>query len=462
MTAPVARPRTGRSRSTALVVAVCIAIAVASLAVPAALAYDAWAWLVWGRAIAALALDTTAGPSWKPLPVVFTTVFSVAGAAAPALWLVLTRTAGLLALVAAYRLAARFAGTVGGVVAAALLFVSPDGDPRYLRLMLEGHTGPLSAALTLWAVECHLAERRVAAFLLGVVLALDRPEAWPFVFGYGIWLWRREPRARWLATAMGALVLFLWFAPDWWGSGSPLHGADAAQVVADDSRRFVDALVRVADVVAAPAWLLAAFAVVDGRRRGEQALVGMAGLAGAWFVLVVAMSATLGYAALSRFLLPGAALVCVLAGVGSVRLWEWIATRSSRALATGALVALVMPFVIIRLVGIGHVVTEVRERDEVVTALDLAVTQAGGRDAVLRCGLVAIDDLGVPRVALAWKLDVPIRDVRRPGRQEAVTFLSTRPPVDGTLLRPRRPLPGDVLARTARWKVVAPGCAPNR
>ena len=38
--------------------------------------YDPWAWIIWGREVAHLDLVTTTGPSWKPLPVIFTTPFS--------------------------------------------------------------------------------------------------------------------------------------------------------------------------------------------------------------------------------------------------------------------------------------------------------------------------------------------------------------------------------------------------
>ena len=52
----------------------------ASLALPATLGYDAWAWTVWGRQLAHLDLATTAGPSFKPLPVLVLAPLSVLGA----------------------------------------------------------------------------------------------------------------------------------------------------------------------------------------------------------------------------------------------------------------------------------------------------------------------------------------------------------------------------------------------
>ena len=133
--------------------AVCLAVAVALLAVTATLAYDPWAWLVWGRELGDLELDTTGGPSWKPLPVLVATVVAPFGDAAPVVWLVLARTVGLLSVLAVYRLAERLAGRVAGVLAAALLVLTPDTGPRFVRLVLEGHSAPVTAGLAAWAAE---------------------------------------------------------------------------------------------------------------------------------------------------------------------------------------------------------------------------------------------------------------------------------------------------------------------
>src|SRR5215210_5040365 len=103
----------------------CIALAVISLLIPSSPTTDPWGWIVWGREVAGLDLNTGLGgaPSWKPLPVMFTTVFSLAGDAAPQLWLVASRAAGLVALVLAFVLGRRLAATVAGVVAAVCLFL---------------------------------------------------------------------------------------------------------------------------------------------------------------------------------------------------------------------------------------------------------------------------------------------------------------------------------------------------
>ncbi|MGH8939323.1 MAG: hypothetical protein ACRDV2_08225, partial [Actinomycetes bacterium] len=140
--------------------------------------YDPWAWLVWGREVTRGQLSTDGGPTWKPLPVLVTTVLAAFGDAAPALWLVLARAGGLFAMVLTYRLAARFAGPVAGAVAFLALLLTPDGDSRWIRHLLQGNVEPLTVGLCLWAVQRHLDHRRGQAVLLGCMAGLLRPEIW--------------------------------------------------------------------------------------------------------------------------------------------------------------------------------------------------------------------------------------------------------------------------------------------
>src|SRR4051812_49792069 len=68
------------------------------------------------------------GSSWKPLPVLFTAPFSVFGDAAPQLWILVVRAGALLAVLFAFRVASRLAGTAarGGGGGAPLV---PAGAP---------------------------------------------------------------------------------------------------------------------------------------------------------------------------------------------------------------------------------------------------------------------------------------------------------------------------------------------
>ena len=57
-----------------------------SLLLPSAPTYDPIAWLIWGREIAHLDLSTVHGPSWKPLPVIVTTITAPLGEASLYIW----------------------------------------------------------------------------------------------------------------------------------------------------------------------------------------------------------------------------------------------------------------------------------------------------------------------------------------------------------------------------------------
>src|SRR3954469_4760635 len=154
------------------------------------------AWLVWGREIAHLDLSTVDGPSWKPLPVAFTTVFSFAGGAAPALGLVGARAGTLLGAVLAYRIAARLAGAAAGVIAVAALVLSRG----WFWSDWIGYSEGLLLALVLWAVDRCVDGGHGQARVLGFLATLLRPEVWPFAAGYGIWLCLRDPATRRLSV----------------------------------------------------------------------------------------------------------------------------------------------------------------------------------------------------------------------------------------------------------------------
>ncbi len=83
---------------------VALAIGGLSLLIPSTPSYDPWAWIVWGREIVHLKLHTLGGPSWKPLPMIFTTLFAPFGQAEPNLWLVIARAGAFSAVVMVFRL----------------------------------------------------------------------------------------------------------------------------------------------------------------------------------------------------------------------------------------------------------------------------------------------------------------------------------------------------------------------
>lgn len=412
------RPPAGRGMRTGPILAACLALAALSLLVPVAPAYDAWGWLVWGREVAGLELDTTAGPSWKPFPVLFTTVFSLFGGAAPELWLVIGRAGALLALVLVYRLASRLAGPVAGAIAAPLLLLTPSEEARLIRHIGQGNVEPLLVALVLWALERHLDGHRGHALALGTCAAFVRPEAWPFLALYGLWLWAAEPRLRPFVAGAAALVPVLWFGGDWWGSGDPFTGGERAQVAGDLSvgGRVELAASTTFQVVMVPVWVSAAVAVALAARARDRLVPLLAAAALAWLAIVAAMTITLGYAALPRFLDPAAALLCVLAGVGAVGAVRSASRRRLRFALAAVLVAASLPFALPRIAALGDQVDVLAERTRLQTELRTAAREAGGAPRVLSCGQVAVDmaeEAIESPVALAWELAAPFDRVSR-------------------------------------------------
>src|SRR3954449_3763796 len=91
--APVTRLR--EAPALPLLVLGCVVLAALSLILPSPPGKGPWSWIIWGREVAHLDPDTMSGSSWKPLPVLFTTVFSLFGdSVAPGLWLVVVRAGG--------------------------------------------------------------------------------------------------------------------------------------------------------------------------------------------------------------------------------------------------------------------------------------------------------------------------------------------------------------------------------
>lgn len=455
-----ARP-TGRRGASVGVAAGCVALATISLVVPASIAFDPWAWLVWGRELTELSLDTTGGPSWKPLPVLVAALLAPFGDLAPALWLVVARTAGLLAIVLTYRLAARFAGPVAGVLAGGALLLTPDGGPRFLRLLLEGHSATVEVLLVLWAFESHLDGHRRRALLVGTAMALLRPEAWPFLGVYGLWLWWRAPDLRHVLVAAAAAIPVLWFGADWWGSGDPWHGAAAAQVISEPiGERFLRSLDHVAKAVVAPAWVAAAVAIVSARRRHEVPLLVLGAGAVAWASIVVVMSTVLGYAALSRFLLPASAAVCVLAGIGAVRAVHAARGHAARTAVLVLVVLASLPLVGPRVLAFDGLFDGIGDRARSEAQLEEAIAAAGGPVVVRGCDQVVVERSTLPQAALAWRLDLPLSALQRaPGQGPRVSVLRVGSAEHRRLEATSAAV--EELGRSEDWVVVAVQCTPS-
>lgn len=441
----------------------CLVLAIVSLLWHATPGFDPWMWSLWGRDLARLHLDTSMVVAWKPLPVLTIAPLAAVGLPAPEAWLVVARAGGLLAVVAAHRLATRVAGPWAGVVAGIALVLSPAVDGRFLRLVLQGSIEPLVAALCLLAVEAHLDRRRRTTVLLLTGAALARPEVWGLLVLYALWQWVRDPALRpWLvATVVG--VPAVWLGGDWLGSGDPLTGATRAQVLDAQAERARQAVVATTRTVAVPVWVAAAVGTATALRRREPALVVLVTAAVGWIAVVGAMALFLGYAALGRFLLPAAAALCVVAGVGAVRLVGRVGgRRRHRVLAAAALVALTVPFavpIVDMALGDEGVALTTR-RAALAEDADRIVAAIGGRDTIVACGALGVgtgSDFGVLWPAIAYKLDVPLRAVQRPlASERGIALLLSHQRAARRLAEPGSG--AVVLARTEHWTAFGVGC----
>jgi hypothetical protein len=402
-----ARPRAG-GNGVLLIVLGCLLLAVLAHLLPAGPTYDPWAWISWGREITEWNLDTRTGPSWKPLPVLFTTPFALAGdSAAPELWLVIAQAGGLLAFAFTYRLAARLAGWPAGLIAAGGLVLADE----FIRNFARGNSEGLLVGLCLWAIERHLDGHRRQAFLLGVAAGLLRPELWPFLLLYGLWLMWTDPRTRLLVLGCGALTLVLWFVPEYLGSGDFFRAASRAREPNPDSAAFADipfleTFRRSASVLMVPLLLGAVIALVRAWLARDRLRLLLGGIAAALMAAVAAMTQA-GFAGNLRYVALPAALVCVLAGAGWVDLVRDAAARFGRAWA-GALAAVLLaaaaPFVAADVDKLGFDLDVVRAESELYDRLPPIVAKSGGAEALLRCGPVYAPPFEVQ--AVAWAMHV--------------------------------------------------------
>jgi hypothetical protein len=454
-----------------LLVLGCFVLAALSLAGPSVPTQDSWSWIVWGREVAHLSLDTTAGSSWKPLPVLFTTPFSLFGSIAPELWLLVARAGGLLAVLFAYRIAARLAGPALGVVAGVVAAVSM-ASADWARYLAHGNVEPLSAGLVLGAIDRHLDGHRVQAAALGTLAALGRPELFPFLLVYAIWVLRRREARAAPVIALLLVVPVLWLGGDWWGSGDPFSGGKKAGGFSERQTHRIEAVKRKhaagkglsasaqpsfgntlkggSNILIIPVEVLALAGIVLAWRRRRRAGLVLGGGA-LVLTLVVALMVPLGFGGSPRFMFPAAGVVCVLAGLAVAWLLELARTRPLQLAAAGTLVAVSIPSAVIRAGTDRDRIHDVRLRTQLQDNLDRAVARAGGGSHVRALGHARVN----PSFAhqLAWDLDVH-QDEVGPLRYPAVIFQGPQTRVSPGA-KPRVPRFGVTTKRVASvsgWK----------
>ncbi len=335
---------------------------------------------------------------------------SLLAGAAPEAWLVVARTGGLLGLVFAFRLGKRLHSPVAGVLAAVALLLIPG----LFREVAIGGELSLLVPLVLGATDRHLAGRRTQAVVLGLAAALLRSEVWPFLGLYGLWAWHTRTVDRRVVAAIFLSLPVLWFVPDWVTLGDPLHAAEVARASTEArtsaliDQPVLEVMERAYRLLPLSLHALAVAAVAVAVARHQWTAVVLAGAAAGWVVLVAVMTALGGYPGLSRFLVPAAALVCVLAAVGAASLVELAGPRLG-LLAAGVLLVALLPAGAHRVEGIADEARGAATWDRVAGDLAGAVRVAGGAERVA-CRRPIVNH--ATQTELAWLLHLPIAAVR--------------------------------------------------
>jgi hypothetical protein len=494
---------------------VCLAVGALSLLIPSTPSYDPWSWLVWSREIVhGQLIITTGGTSWKPLPMIFTIPFALFGGAAPFLWLVVARAGALAAVIMVFRLAFRLTRRVGGLfgepdaglsrsaalapallagcIGAVSLGLSASGG--FVSSNALGYSEGLATALLLVAIECILDGRLRAAFFVALLVALDRPEIWLFWAPLGLWLLWRDPGMRAWVVASAGLVLLAWFLPVKLGCGSftcsvsrAVHPRSNSLAFAHDP--FVAELKQAAwptmllriKVVAALLVLASVLLLARARSRGEavwspanraRTIVGLLGLAGlAWFV-VIAIMTQIGFSGNNRYLVLGSALVdtcgAVAYGWAATELWALVRRRRGRAATTGgggatirwasaALLALVFAFgpnwIGQNLISIPRTHGSLVYQAHLRQGMAALVARAGGAGRLLACGSVMTEGFQVPLVA--WTLGVATTRVEGPPTNGGAKYAEPAEDAPNVILQTRDTRSASLLPLLSTWPSVA-------
>jgi hypothetical protein len=497
-----AAPRLTPGRLYAGLAALTLALGALSLLAPSTPSYDPWSWMLWAREIVhGHLVITTSGTSWKPLPMIFTIPFALLGSrVAPDLWLVVARAGAIAAVLMAFRLAYRLVAdlaaerldrdrglavrapaVLAGMVALVALGFAARG--AYITDNGLGYSDALAAALALVAIDCVLDRRHRAAFLVGFLVALDRPEIWLFWVPYGLWLARRDRSMRTLVAVCFTLQPLAWFVPVYLGSGH--FGSSITRATnpranslayasdpfwAELSKAALPTIMLRIKLMAALFVIAAGAATWRARRRGAappgasgRALsaavaIGLGGLA--WFTVIAVMT-QIGFSGNNRYLVLGAALVDVCGAVGFGCLAIGVAAVLTRAphgdgaglrraaLAGTAATAVVFALLPAWIQGSDFVALPKLHRAllyqaRLRTDLGRAIALVGGRDRLLACGSVMVEGFQVPMVAYA--LDVPTTRVLAP------PALATDPgPEPDTILQTRATQSSGLLPRVQDW-----------
>jgi hypothetical protein len=401
----------------ALVCVVLAALAVVSVqGIGASPAYDPYGWLDWGWMTIHSHLDLDSAPSWKPFTYFFTLPYALFGHLAVKMWMV-TETgvtfggpfvAGRIAYKLVYdRTEQRWPARLAAIAAGVCLFTLTE----YWKYWVTSQSDPMMTTVFLLFVDCLIRRRLRWALFFVWLVACGRPEAWPFLILYVLWLgwqqWKQNRRLD-LAVTVAALVSIplLWYGVpvlcgDSWNVSSHIdktsgHGIKS-HAIHTVLGRFRQLMPWPVEVGAAIGLLLALY------RRDRTALL-LIGIAILW-VAVEAAFAIKGLSGAPRYMFEAAAVTCVIAatGVGWLLALAWQIgsglqnrRRLGYALQVGGVVVVVglavacEPHIRAQWDGAHIQVNHERNRTTQINNLASTIRSLGGEANVKSCGTPSV------------------------------------------------------------------------
>lgn len=399
-------------------------------------AYDAAGWMAWGRQILHWNLNLYGQPAWKPLPLIVTLPAALTGHRGQ-IWLWELAACGaavgapLMAARLAYRLSPRGGGhvawlppLVGALIAAGTVASMSD----YFKLVLQTNSDPLIVLLFLAAFDRLLSRRYGWALLMFWLAALGRPEVWPFLGLYVMWLWLKVPHLRPWTVVTLLLLAAAWFvAPgltsnSWLSPGS--QALNAPTVIHGSKLTGVPNRLRTLTGRTMQLEILGSLVLVAVRRNRGALLLAGAGIL--WTAIELAF-ALHGWAASQRFLMEGGSCLAVVGGVGAAHALTWPSWRrvGLRWIGAAAVVAVAVAgvFFIHQTVRTDRTLVDgKRITVQYLDRLSQLVAMDGGARAIRSCGQ-PVTGIGWQSI-LAWELDMNTGNV---GFNAAKTYKLGKP-----------------------------------
>jgi hypothetical protein len=320
--------------------------------------YDPYGWMVWGYQTLHGSLNLGGAPSWKPMPLLFTTPFALFGHFQLWMWMTVAVWISLGGCIFAGRIAFRVVDQDGAnrwpAVAAAVfagvmpLVIFDSTHYSYIHYILSSQSDPPLVTFVLAAIDLHMIGRRRWAIVALTMASLGRPEAWPAEFLYALWLLREsrtenlgmplrdDPMFRFLLGNL-AVILFMWFGIPEITNHKPLLAGDLAANSPRmlHSNKIVGTLSRFKDLNQWPVWLCAgigsAWAAFRLRRkdpdpRGHNRLIVILfGLIALWVVVEIIFSLK-GLPGVPRYMFEPGVVSIVIAAIG----FGWVLSEIPR------------------------------------------------------------------------------------------------------------------------------------